>query len=245
MSIPAWLRQSARSLFDLLLPPTCPLCLASIPPGPYDTFCDTCQQQIIPLPAAACRRCAHPYSTDVADDHLCASCLAEHEPLFDRVIVGGLFEGSLQEAIHRFKYRGQINLDLPLAGLLLAELHRKPATFDLVLPVPLHGKRLRQRTYNQSLLVARQIAEHCRLPCPPLLLQRQIDTVPQQGLSAEQRRHNLRRAFTASAEVSDKNILLVDDVMTTGTTARECSRALRRSGAATITVAVLARARIF
>jgi len=245
MSIPAWLRQSARSLFDLLLPPACPLCLASIPPGPYDTFCDTCQQQILPLPPAACRRCAHPYPADVADDHLCASCLAEDAPLFERVIVGGLFEGTLQEAIHRFKYRGQIGLDLPLAQLLLLQLQQHPATFDLVLPVPLHNRRLRQRTYNQSLLLARQVAGHFRLHCPPLWLQRQLDTVSQQGLSAEQRRRNLRQAFTASPEVSGKSILLIDDVMTTGATARECSRVLRQAGAATITVAVLARARIF
>jgi len=245
MSIPAWLRQSARSLFDLLLPPTCPLCLAPIPPGPFDTFCANCQQQILPLSAAACRRCAHPYPADVADDHLCASCLAEDPPLFERVIVGGLFEGALQEAIHRFKYRGQINLDLPLADLLLTELRHHPMSFDLILPVPLHTRRLRQRTYNQSLLIARQIARHYRVPCPPQLLQRTIDTVAQQGLSAEQRRKNLRRAFTASAAVAGKNILLIDDVMTTGATARECSRALRKAGTAIITVAVLARARAF
>lgn len=245
MSIPSWLRQSARSLFDLLLPPTCPLCLAPIPPGPFDNFCAGCQQQILPLPPAACRRCAHPYPADIADDHLCASCLAEDQPLFERVIVGGLFEGALQEAIHRFKYRGQIGLDLPLAELLLTQLRRQPETFDLVLPVPLHLKRLRQRTYNQSLLLAKQIARHYQAPCLPQLLQRQIDTISQQGLSAAQRRRNLRRAFVASAAVAGRNILLIDDVMTTGATARECSRALRKAGATAITVAVLARARIF
>lgn len=246
MSLPTWLRQSARNLFDLFLPPLCPLCLAPIPPGPFDSFCTSCLEQIFPLPSAACRRCAHPYPAEVVDNHLCANCLAEHRPSFEQVIAAGLFEGQLQEAIHRFKYRGQLGLDLPLAELLLTQLQQQQTlNFDLVLPVPLHPKRLRKRAYNQSLLIARIIARRLQLPCRPQLLQRPVDTLAQQGLSAEQRRSNLRRAFHASPAVAKKSVLLIDDVMTTGATARECSYVLRRAGAGTVTVAVLARARIF
>jgi len=245
MSVPAWLHQSVRGLFDLFLPPTCPLCATPIPPAPFDDFCSACRNRIVPLPPAACRRCAHPYPTDLIDTHLCAVCLAESEPLFERVVVGGLFAGALQEAIHAFKYHGRIELDRPLAALLMSDLQRQPGGYDLVLPVPLHHKRLQQRMYNQSWLIARRIAHQLEHPCTASLLQRPLDTPSQQGLNAEARRRNLRHAFVADHQVAGKHILLIDDVMTTGTTARECCRALRTSGARAVTVAVLARAQAF
>jgi len=245
MTVPAWFHQSLRGLFDLFLPPTCPLCATPIPPAPCDEFCDACRSRIVPLPVAACRRCAHPYPSATIDTHLCAVCLAESEPLFERVVVGGLFSGALQEAIHAFKYHGRIELDRPLATLLLTELQRGATTFDLVLPVPLHDQRLRQRMYNQSWLIARRIARQLGRPCPTRLLLRPRDTPPQQGLSAEARRSNLRRAFAADRQVADRHVLLIDDVMTTGATARECCRALKKAGARAVTVAVLARAQAF
>jgi ComF family protein len=177
-----------------------------------------------------------------ADDHLCGICLPERDPPFDRVIPGGLYADALQDAIHRFKYRSQIDLDRPLARLLLPQLTDIARDCDLILPVPLHPRKLRQRTYNQSLLIARILAPALGLPLATSVLIRHRDTLPQQGQDAASRRKNLHNAFRATRPLAGTRILLIDDVLTTGATARECSRSLKKAGGGDIVVAVLARA---
>ena len=113
---------------------------------------------------------------------------------------------------------------------------------DLIVPIPLHRRRLRQRSYNQSLLLAKQIGKLRSLPVVSGLLLKGRDTLPQQGLSARQREKNLHTAFTVAGRLDGKKVLLVDDVMTTGATAAAASRVLLQQGALEIRVAVLARA---
>jgi ComF family protein len=227
-----------------MLPPICHLCSKPLSNEDETDFCLTCQQNIPPIPAAACRRCALPYPTDISDDHLCGDCLNEKKPLFERVISAGIYDGTLKEAIHRFKYRDKINLDRPLAELLIAELTGLKLP-DLIMPVPLHKNRLRQRTYNQSALLARLLAKKLGRPLRLHQLIRNHDTPPQQGQSATDRKKNLKNAFALSAPLQGENILLVDDVLTTGATVRECCRALHKNGSGSITVAVLARAKAY
>lgn len=243
MSLQSWGRQALDDLLDLLLPPCCPLCTVQLPTDNNDVFCPACLMQLTPLPAAACRRCAHPYASDESDDHLCGRCLAETKPGFNRVIPAGLLDGSLQEAVHQFKYRDRIDLDRPLGDLLTRQLRAAMIDCDLIVPVPLHYLRLRQRTYNQSLLLARQLARSQQRPVDYRLLQRTRATVPQQGLDAAARQRNLRGAFVATRALAGEHVLLIDDVLTTGATARECGRVLQAAGAAAVTVAVVARAR--
>jgi ComF family protein len=149
----------------------------------------------------------------------------------------------LQEAVQRSKYHGQLPLERPLGILLattvLAGGGRRP---DLLVPVPLHRHRLRERGYNQSLQLARQLGRQLKVPVEPRLLRRIRMTTSQQGLDAVARNSNLRGAFAVTAQLAGRHLLLVDDVMTTGSTARECAGVLRQAGAASVEVAVVGRA---
>jgi ComF family protein len=164
-------------------------------------------------------------------------------PPFARVHAVGPYAGTLREAVQRFKYHGQLPLERPLGALLsatvLATGGRRP---DLVIPVPLHKTRLRERGYNQALQLARQVGRQLKVPVNPELLRRSLVTTPQQGLDAVTRSSNLRGAFAITTQLTGRHLLLVDDVMTTGATARECAGVLRKAGAASVEVAVLGRA---
>jgi ComF family protein len=114
---------------------------------------------------------------------------------------------------------------------------------DLIVPVPLHPKRLRWRGFNQSVLLARQVSSACRAPMDPFVLRRRRETAPQTQLTEEERRKNMRGAFSVHPDrhIEDLRILLIDDVYTSGATVDECSRALRRGGAKAVYVLTLAR----
>jgi len=232
-----------RHCCDLLLPPACLLCGERLPHGaPASEFCPGCQAGL-PQPAPArCPVCAVAYQTPIPSRHHCENCL-RHQPPFTRVHAVGPYAGTLQEAIQHFKYRGQLPLERPL-GRLLADTVLKGTAHrpELVVPVPLHRHRLRDRGYNQALQLARQVGRQIKAPVAPDLLRRVRDTATQQGLDAVARRSNLRDAFAVTQPLSGQRLLLVDDVLTTGTTARECARVLLAAGAAGVEVAVLARA---
>jgi ComF family protein len=233
-----------QDLSSFLLPAICPLCSKLLSADEGIGFCFDCLQHIPPLPTASCRRCALPYPTDISDNHLCGVCLDERKPLFEQVIAAGIYDDALKEAIHRFKYRGQINLDQPLAKLIEPQLSviNKP---ELILPVPLHTNRLRYRTYNQSALLGQVLAKRLNLPLVLRQLIRQHDTPPQQGQSATGRKRNIKGAFALTHPLQGEHVLLIDDVLTTGATVRECCKVLKKNGAGLITIAVLARARAF
>jgi ComF family protein len=239
----SWLRAESRGLLDLLFPPACPLCGSDFATHSPVIFCSECLAGIHPLTSPCCPRCALPFATEDGSDHLCESCLRT-EPPFSRVAAIGTYEESLRVAVQRFKYEGAIVLDRPLGSLLAAVLEQDD-TFrpDLLIPVPLHPARLRERTYNQALLLARILGRRWRLPVPPLLLVRIRPTPPQQGLKAEVRQQNLKGAFALRRSLHGERVLLIDDVLTTGATVRECSRVLLAGGAGEVRVAVLARAR--
>jgi ComF family protein len=151
------------------------------------------------------------------------------------------------EAIARFKYGGEESLGRGLSALIRAALDEREdaAAIDVVVPVPLHVRRLRARGFNQSVLLAR----HLKIAAARVdvsALQRIRDTPPQAGMSARERRENVAGAFRVRAgcerRVTGANVLLVDDVFTTGSTANECARTLRDAGAARVSIAVISRA---
>ena len=232
-----------RHCFDLLLPPACLLCGERLPHGASASeFCPGCQAGLPQPVPARCPVCAVAYRAPTPSLHHCESCL-RHQPPFTRVHAVGPYAGTLQEAVQRFKYRGQLTLERPLGNRLVAALRAGHATRPhLVIPVPLHRERLRSRGYNQALQLARQIGRQFDVPVAADLLRRTRATAPQQGLTAAARHGNLRGAFAATRSLRGQRILLVDDVMTTGTTARECAAVLGAAGAAAIEVAVLGRA---
>jgi len=240
-----WLCDEFCGLLDLLLPPACPACGGERGYTPSQLFCTACLAGIHHLTSPCCPRCALPYPAEGGTDHLCESCLRQPPP-YSWVTALGLHEEALRRAVHRFKYQGRVGLDRPLGQLLAAALETgrnwRP---DLLVPVPLHRNRLRERTYNQSLLLARVLGRRWQLPVASRLLLRSRPTLPQQGLPAEVRRRNLQGAFVLHRELHGERVLLVDDVLTTGATAGECSRVLLAGGADEVAVAVLARARLY
>lgn len=237
------LRYELRQCLELLLPPACLLCGERLPGGtPAVEFCPACRDGL-PRPAPArCPICAIAYRIPNPGSHHCESCLRQPPP-FTRVYSVGPYAGTLQEAIQHFKYRGQLPLERPL-GILLTEAVRTGGETlpDLVIPVPLHRRRLRERGYNQALQLSRQLGRNLGVPVAPRLLQRVRETAPQQGLDAVSRRSNLKGAFAVTGVVAGRRLLLVDDVMTTGATVRACAGILRQAGAASVEVAVLGRA---
>lgn len=230
------------SLLDLLLPPVCPLCRMG-PVASGTLLCSSCAQGITLLDSPCCPSCSLPYPAEVTPDHLCEECLRD-PPAFERALAVGLFDGVLREAIHRFKFRGAIGLDRVLASLIHSQYISELQSFGahLLVPVPLHSSRLKQRCYNQSLLLSRRLGKVLGIAVASRALRRTRETGEQQGLSGKERRANLRGAFEATRIVEGRRVVLLDDVMTTGATVRECSRVLKRAGAEQVFVVALARA---
>jgi ComF family protein len=155
-------------------------------------------------------------------------------------------EHPLRQAIQKFKYGRKVSLGKPL-GRVLAHGCRSwldEWKIDVVVPVPLHPKRLRWRGFNQSVLLGRELSRVFDLSLDPFLLQRNAETPPQTQLTEEERRRNVRGAFSVNSDKSVKNrsVLLLDDVYTSGATVNECSRCLKRAGAKEVYVLTLARA---
>jgi ComF family protein len=158
----------------------------------------------------------------------------------DGIYAVAAYQEPLRTAIHEFKYGGVRVLDQPLGELLYTYWQCHGPTADIIVPVPLHAKRLRQRGYNQSDLLAQHLAIKTHIPLRSSLLDRIRYTSPQVELSPEQRHANVKGAFACTADLAGSSILLIDDVCTTGATLRACGQALRAAGAERLYGLVLA-----
>jgi ComF family protein len=150
----------------------------------------------------------------------------------------GLYSDALSEAIHLLKFSGVKRLARPMARLL-AEL--PIPHMDGIVPVPVTGKTLRERGFNQTLLMAKSLSKHLQIPLKIDILSKTKETRPQIGLGARERAVNLKNSFEVRDRLHKTRLLLVDDVMTTGATARECAKTLMKAGAAEVVVITLAR----
>jgi ComF family protein len=179
------------------------------------------------------------------EDHPCGACLT-HKKYFTMARALGAYEGSLREAIHRWKYEGKTSLTPFLAEWMVVGLKHywKSNSFDLLLPVPLHARRLRERGFNQALLLIKELSRQIGIPYGKTILQKRKPTIPQVNLSGAEREKGVRGAFhvIGKKELEGKSILLVDDVYTTGATVNECSKVLLRGGAERVDVLTLAHA---
>ena len=242
------------SLSTVLFPADCRVCGLPLAGFTLLPVCSSCWNDLSPQCGALCIRCgeALDWNPSTTGEALCRPCRVA-PPDFAQAVAHGVYNNKLRSLLHLLKYDGMEPLAKPL-GTLLAEpvlaIPNLPADL-LAVPVPLYGKKRRSRGFNQSELLARALlfALHRRRPdlrirlAAPLLV-RQRATESQAGLTPHQRRENVRGAFFVPRPetVRDRHILLIDDIYTTGATARACSTALVRAGAASVWVATVARA---
>jgi len=226
-------------LLDLFFPPKCLSCRRFLENGDRN-LCSSCESQWPHLTASRCTCCVLPFENSAALSHLCGDCLARPKS-FQEVSAIGRYRGILHDLILRLKYRG----DEWLSGFLgkkLSAVITNP--YDLIVPIPLSRDRLRERGFNQALLLAREIGRHRGIAVDPFILQKTRSTPPQAGLKGKERWENLKGVFTVREpeKIQGKRILLIDDVYTTGATLEMASRELLHDEARTIDAAVLARA---
>jgi len=222
-----------KIVLSAFLPQPCRLCGAA---GDRDRcLCDGCARDL-PILGPACPRCALPLS---ADAPLCGRCLRRPPP-FDAALAPLRYAAPVDTLVHEFKFRGRLASGRLLAELMADAVAERPRP-QLLLPVPLHPRRLRERGFNQAHELARLLGRRLGIPVDGELVRRMRDTPPQHELPAKARRANIRRAF-ALAHPPPAHVAVVDDVMTTGQTVAEIARLLKRAGARRVEVWVAARA---
>lgn len=240
----AGIRLLLSAIGQLFFPSSCLLCSAPLPGRPEVLFCPKCMGGIKFIHSPICPVCGRPFAAEEQPEHLCHTCLSKPYH-FDRARAVTFYDGPILEAIHRFKFGKKIIHARTLAGLKSEDRLFSLDKFDLFVPVPLHVKRLRQRGFNQALLLLREWAgEEKEEKIDFTTLVRHRWTEPQTNLKHHERRKNIKGAFAVKRpdKVHGKNILLCDDVFTTGATVNECARVLKEAGAREVSVLTLARA---
>lgn len=229
-----------ETVWDLFFPRHCVGCGSALASG---WICSSCRASVAPIAPPRCETCSHPFP-GLAEEFVCENCRGRVFHFRSAVAVLPS-RGYVRDLVHRLKYRHELWLAGPLGELLaLAWRDARLAgqTFDGIVPVPLHPLRQRERGFNQAEILAREVV---RLGKGPLLevLRRTRDTETQTHFDRRQRMENLRDAFTLrqNATVQGKHLLLVDDVLTTGSTLDECARVLIQAGAASVCALTVAR----
>jgi len=227
-----------NKLLNILFPESCPVCKEPSRDHIIAPICTQCWDRISPYSGPICQICGKPLVSEASIT--CADCIV-NKPMFKTARSFGLYEGVLREAINLLKYQGIKRLSKPLSKMMFALLGDNYSV-DAVVPVPLYKKRLRQRGFNQSALFAKHLANYIGVPLFLNCLIKVKDTMPQVELNAEERRKNIKNSFAVISRefIQGRNILLVDDVFTTGATVRECSKLLKKAGAQDIYVLTLA-----
>jgi ComF family protein len=237
--ISAIVSNSIRRFFDSCLKfarQDCALCGAA---SGAELLCADCRAELTRAPAPACPVCAGPVEFE-GDGRVCGACL-QHPPAYDRTVARLSYAFPTDELIQALKYRSQ----LPLARLfaqLLGEALRAAPRADVLIPMPLHPARARERGFNQATEIAKPLARALNLPLDTTSLSRTRDTARQAVLPLDERQRNVKGAFTCADAVAGKHVALLDDVMTSGATLNEAAKALKRAGAREVSLWVVARA---
>jgi len=243
--------------WDALFPPICLVCASYLPVHPKEDIkgsaldsltsclCQSCQEDIKPINSPLCSKCGIPFVSREGEDHLCGECIEDKRD-FRKARAFGIYTGTLKKAVHLFKFGKKTRLARPLGDLLRLAFLRfwDKDSVDLIIPVPLHIKRLRSRGFNQSFLLIKGWAKKEGIACDAGILRRIRQTRPQSELSREERIRNVKGAFKLirPEKVKDRRVILVDDVYTTGATVNECAKLIKEAGAKDVDVLTLARA---
>ncbi|MCO5760643.1 MAG: ComF family protein [Chromatiaceae bacterium] len=227
-----------RPLIAALLPPTCALCGA---PGARGLdICAGCRAEL-PLNPHACPRCALPLAISAPPGLACGTCQRQPPP-YAVSHIPFLYRDTMASLIRGAKFHGKLNL-ARLLGLCLAQSVRGEGIEppEVIIPVPLHPRRLRQRGYNQALEIARTLSRELAIPVDAHSCVRLRSITPQEGLDKEARRQNVRGAFGVERPLRFRHLVILDDVVTTGSTAAEVARVLLAAGAHRVDLWALAR----
>ena len=222
------------SILNLLFPVSCVLCGFQVYERRWGAACPSCWSRLAPLEPPSCPQCGEPAP---AVEGLCGPC-RRGEHAFDFARSALLFNDTLREIIHHLKYSDRVSLANPLGDVLKKCLDLEPFRGELVVPVPLHPARERERGYNQAELIAGRLGR----PIARRLVRRRKNTPSQTGLSRNERQKNLAGAFEVRPGVKvSGTVIVVDDVYTTGSTMHEIARTLKRAGAERVEVLTVAR----
>ena len=227
---------------DLVLPPACPGCGKAV--GDSDALCARCWSQIRFIEPPLCPVLGTPFTHDLGDGILSAEALADPPP-FRRARSATIFGDVARRLVHQLKYNDRPHMAQVMAMTMRRAGHVLFPDISIIIPVPLYRWRLWQRRFNQAALLAANLSVLTGVPHDPLVLQRVKPTRRQVGLSATQRLENVRGAFRVPDHmrhaIAGRGVLLVDDVYTSGATAKAATRALLRAGAAAVDVLTFAR----
>ena len=230
-----------RTVIELFYPSNCVGC--GLPLSAGQQLCGACRNSLIRIIPPFCRICSRPFEGVFSAAFQCPSC-AGRDMGFECAVAAYRAGGLLRDLIHRFKYSGHYYLRNLLAELLLEAFgdDRLKVSIDLIVPVPLHSTRHRERGYNQSEALAEIVSKKSGIPMIRAL-KRRIPTQTQTQFDRQQRMRNLRNAFVVreNSGVHGKSLLLLDDILTTGSTLAECALVLRNAGAGSIRAVTVAR----
>ncbi len=240
-----FLQSLVRAAADIVFPPACLNCRQST--GTTSALCAACWAQIRFIERPFCERLGTPFAMDLGSEGLLSPEAVANPPVFARARAVAHFEdGPVRNLVHRLKYSDRMELAKPLGAWMARAGNELLVEADLLVPVPLHRRRLAARRFNQANSLAQAISAQCGVPIDPFALARVKATPPQVGLSRSQRALNLQGAFRVTegmeAKVEGRAIVLIDDVMTSGATVNAASRVLLRAGAKRVDVLVFARA---
>lgn len=231
-----------RDCVDFLFPPICSLCQVEIESP--QLLCDSCRQLVVGKKMDICRRCCAPVGPHLDTTAGCVHCRKDPFP-FERVLALGAYDGPLRNACLRMKHDSTDRVARALTGLLLDRWGEEMRSWnvDVIVPVPAHWTTRIGRAPRPANAIAERVASFLMAPCDLHILRKSRRTPSQSSLSPTRRRENLRGAFrrVAGVNLSGSRVLLVDDVLTTGTTAARSARVLKEAGAETVHVAVIAR----
>jgi len=230
--------QYTRWLQARLFPAHCRLC--AVATRSQLQLCADCLHEL-PWLAGVCSRCSHPLPAPQQDSQ-CGRC-QKRAPAFDATTALFHYQAPVDYLIKRLKFSDELAISPLLSSLLARKIaSRKTALPDLLLPVPLHTTRLRERGFNQATELARKVSRELGIPLDYRHCRRTRQTEPQSLLCTNARRLNLRNAFMFRGNLTARHVAIIDDVMTTGHTASELARVLKQAGAECVEVWVIARA---
>lgn len=226
-----------KSSFNYFFPEVCPSCRKELVKGSF--LCKNCSDEIAAIDGEVCSCCGS--RLDMVLD-ICSKCIKEDQYLWASSICVFAMNKAIHDVILRFKYKNEIELFPFLAQKIAEKIQKDELKFNLITAVPLHFVKYLHRGYNQSVLLARKVAKLTDTPYGTLLIRKKY-TRTQTSLSGEERRKNLQNVFLAKRQaiIENKDILLIDDIFTTGSTLRSASKALIDAGASKVTILVLAR----